>query len=146
MRNFPMKTTNQIPILFLCLLSLLNSGQATRCYAADNKNEPTAFLDYLQIEAEKDNPDALCRLAMCYGSGSNGCDIDDAKSCELFQKAAKYADKGIASAQYSRGMCYILGYGGPQDGEKAFQWFRKSADQGFAEALMMLALAYTQAG
>jgi len=114
-------------------------------HAADEKSEPTTFFDYLDMEAEKDNPDALCRLAISYHQRSDfDGDIDEAKACELFQKAAKHADKGIASAQYSRGMCYAFGYGGPQDREKAFQWIRKAADQGFAEALCMLALAYQQ--
>jgi len=135
-----MKATIQTRLILLCLLTLLSP--AVGCHAADDKGEPATFLDYLHAEAEKDNPDALCRLAMIYGSDSHGGDIDEAKSCELHQKAAKHADKGIASAQFSRGMCYGFGYGVPQDNEKAFQWFRKSADQGFADALLMLALAY----
>lgn len=127
-------------ILFLCLLTMLIQGIA--CHGADNENDPATFLAYLQAEAEKDNPDALCRLAKCYFSGTNGCEVDKEKASELFQLAAEHADNGIASAQFSKGMCYLSGYGFPYNNEKAFQWFRRAADQGFTDALFMLGLAY----
>ena len=130
----PIKQT----ILFLLLtlsLSGCNNG-------ADTKIDQTTPRKVLQTEAEKDNPDALCQLALHYGSGTNGYDFDEEKAGELFQKAAKYADKGIASAQFCRGMCYLAGNGVEPDVREAVRWFHKSAEQDFADAQFMLGMVY----
>ena len=91
----------------------------------------------LAAEAKKDNPDALCQLALGYGDAG-----DDEKAGELFRKAAKYADKGIASAQFARGMCYLAGNGFDPDAREAGRWFHKSAEQDFVDAQMMLTMVY----
>lgn len=45
-------------------------------------------------------------------------------------------------ADYNRGMTYLTGQGVPADSAKAVQYFRKSADAGFARAQYMLAQCY----
>ena len=142
-----MKMIEQIRILFLCLPAVLSPPVG--CHGAENKNEQKAVkidrntpLDVLQAEVKKNNPDAMCQLAMRYGSGSNGCEVDEEKAFELYRKASKYADQGIASAQYCLGVCYFTGDAGEQDIPKALRWFRKSAEQDFFEAQMMLAIIY----
>jgi len=96
-----------------------------------DKNTP---LNILQTKADQDDPDALFQLALCYTFGLQDCDMDFDKAMKLYHQAAKYADKGIASAQTSRGMCYWFGYEVEKDIEEAFIWFNKASDQQFAEA------------
>ncbi|MDR1053879.1 MAG: sel1 repeat family protein [Planctomycetaceae bacterium] len=99
----------------------------------------TSF-DVLKAEAEKNNPDALCWLSIYYAGGLNVCRIDKAKVLELHQKAAKFAESGSATAQFSQGICYFNGYGVTLNHGLAVNWFRKSADQNFAPALERLAM------
>lgn len=48
------------------------------------------------------------------------------------------AEAGNAHAQYNVGIFYLRGFGIPQDTEKANEWFRKSAAQGYKDAEQML--------
>ena len=47
-----------------------------------------------------------------------------------------------ASAQFERGLRYYCGDGVPVDYSKAAEWYRKSADQGFARAQCNLGFMY----
>jgi len=44
------------------------------------------------------------------------------------------AEKGLAEAQYSLGVCYERGDGVTQNPEKAVYWYRKAAQQNYAQA------------
>ena len=45
----------------------------------------------------------------------------------------KSAEMGYAPAQCKLGDCYANGQGVEEDEAKAVQWYRKAADQGYAE-------------
>ena len=60
---------------------------------------------------------------------------DNIKAFSLFSEAAL---GGNAEAQYLIWKCYLRGYGVPCDDERGMGWLRKSADQGFAKALLLL--------
>ncbi|MDR1053884.1 MAG: hypothetical protein LBL39_06875 [Planctomycetaceae bacterium] len=96
--------------------------------------------DILKNEAEKDNPDALCWLSICYAGGLNVCPIDKTKISNLNQRAAKFANNGSVAAQFCQGICYFCGYGVKLNHEEAVKWFRKSAEQNFAPAQERLAM------
>ena len=48
------------------------------------------------------------------------------------------ADAGEASAQFNLGWMYYLGWGVPQDDAEAAAWYRRSAEQGHADAQFYL--------
>ena len=56
-----------------------------------------------------------------------------------FSKNQKQAKKGNAAAQFNLGICYEQGRGVEKDTKKAFEWYKKSAEQGFADAQYNLA-------
>ncbi|MDR1483257.1 MAG: hypothetical protein LBT09_00385 [Planctomycetaceae bacterium] len=91
-------------------------------------------LELLKAEAGKNNPDALCWLSIAYTCGLNICQIDRTRVPKLRQEAAKFADEGIASAQFCRGVCYFCGYGVDVAPAEAVKWFRLAANQNFAPA------------
>ena len=101
-------------------------------------------LKVLQAEAEKGNPDAQCWLAICYEIGLQDCNIDKPQAEEWFSKAAKHTDEKSAAVQHSKAVCYGNGYGiaKTKDLEKAAEWHRKAAEQGFAPAQCSLGLCY----
>ena len=61
---------------------------------------------------------------------------------QKYESAVQYytraAEMGNAEAQYKLGCCYETGTGVEQDLNKAEFWFRQSADQGMAQALIAL--------
>ncbi|MFI3290239.1 MAG: tetratricopeptide repeat protein [Opitutales bacterium] len=59
-------------------------------------------------------------------------------SLDNFNIAEKYAKEGNVLAQCSLGSLYYKGKGVKQDHNKAFEYYKKSADQGQAEAIDML--------
>ena len=89
-------------------------------------------LEILQREAEKDNPEALYYLAMCYLIGLNDSPADEIeiKASELFQRGSKFADSGNPFAQCCHGNCFQNAFGVEADLEEAAKWYRKAAEQG----------------
>lgn len=53
---------------------------------------------------------------------------------EYHTKVIRAAKHGDAKAQFSLGEMYYIGDSVPQDYGEAVKWFRKAADQGYAEA------------
>ncbi len=47
------------------------------------------------------------------------------------------AEQGYAVAQAILGSMYYLGNGVTKDDEEAFKWYRKAADQGCSESIMI---------
>ncbi|MDE7413285.1 MAG: sel1 repeat family protein [Muribaculaceae bacterium] len=60
-----------------------------------------------------------------------------AKALELFRKI-----DGDKEAQYYIGVMYAIGYGVTKDYQEALKWYRKAAEQGFAEAMCNLGVTY----
>src|SRR5918911_1031109 len=52
------------------------------------------------------------------------------------------AEAGDAPSQFNLGLMYLDGTGVPQNDEKAVEWFRRSADQGYAKAQGNLGALY----
>ena len=73
-----------------------------------------------------------------YGAGA-GVPQDDALCAAWYHKAA---DQGVAHAQSTLGLLYMVGQGVPQDYGQAMMWCRKAADQGDAVALLYLGILY----
>lgn len=59
-----------------------------------------------------------------------------------FPAFLKAAELGNASAQFSAGILYKLGYGTKQDPEKAFFWIGKAAEQGQKQSLAEIGQMY----
>lgn len=53
------------------------------------------------------------------------------------------AHKGDAAAQTKYGQMLANGVGGTQDAAAAFRWFKKAADQGYADAYFYMGIAYS---
>ncbi|MEE2662403.1 MAG: hypothetical protein VYB39_05190, partial [Pseudomonadota bacterium] len=54
--------------------------------------------------------------------------IQDHEEAAKFNR--KFAERGVADAQYSLGGMYALGEGVIQDYKEAAKWYRKAAEQG----------------
>ncbi len=52
------------------------------------------------------------------------------------------AKKGVAEAQHNLGLMLARGEGVGQDNERAFKWFKESAEQGYAPSQNALGLMY----
>ncbi|MBT4669108.1 MAG: sel1 repeat family protein, partial [Candidatus Ruthia sp.] len=57
-------------------------------------------------------------------------------------KIVEAADAGDAKAQLEFGIMWDEGYWIWQDTERAIKWYKKSAEQGFVQAQMMLGVVY----
>jgi TPR repeat protein len=68
---------------------------------------------------------------------SNGRGVTEA-NLQAFRLFFQAATEGNDEAQFSLGVCYRDGNGGPQDYSQAARWFRMAAEQGHAEAQFCL--------
>jgi tetratricopeptide (TPR) repeat protein len=82
-----------------------------------------------------------------------GGPVDDARAAYArgsYQEALRIlrveADRGSAEAQFILGLIYQAGKGVPQDDIQAAQWYRKAADQKFAQAEVALGSLYVTGG
>jgi TPR repeat protein len=75
----------------------------------------------------------LLFITTCAATAQTAQDIADLKV---------KAESGDAKAQFQLGRDYVLGDGVPQDFAQASLWYRRAADQGFAEAQSSLGSAY----
>jgi len=80
----------------------------------------------------------LITLALTFGllcaSGSAKEKKDDAPDPKKFEEYKAKAVKGDAKAQYTLGFFYDNGTGVEKDEKEAVKWYRKAAEQNFAEA------------
>lgn len=67
---------------------------------------------------------------------------DDLRKLLARDKAQALAEQGDAKAQHEFGLMNIEGEGMPSDFAKAAQWFRKAADQEYADAQLSLGMMY----
>ena len=59
-----------------------------------------------------------------------------------FNQMQRWANQGIAEAQFNLGLIYDNGEGVQQDYSKAAQWYEKAANQGMPDAQFNLGLMY----
>jgi len=50
------------------------------------------------------------------------------------EKWAQAANQGLIAAQCELGVLYSNGQGAPESDKEAVEWFRKAANQGYAQA------------
>ncbi|PKC74018.1 kinase-like protein [Rhizophagus irregularis] len=131
-----------------------------------NKDEIKAF-EYYKKSAENGNINAKFQLGYCYVSGV-GTEVNKIRGFELYDEAAgnnnnniqvinnekidtyldkinhwyKKAAENDSSALYDLGMCYEFGKGVYQNEIRAFEFYKKSADQGFNDAQCKLGYCY----
>ncbi len=91
------------------------------------QDDAKAFQYFSQAD---DDPYAQNELAYMYATGK-GTPQNYNKAFYYYKAAANH---GLASAQYSLGLCYLHGLGTTPDKILALSWFKKSADQGFEPA------------
>ncbi|KAA8495808.1 Secretory immunoglobulin A-binding protein EsiB [Porphyridium purpureum] len=97
-------------------------------------------LQRLHLAAEAGIASAQFRLAMKYGSGTDGVQLDEQNAIKWFQKAAVAGD---ARAQFIMGGMYAEGECGLQrDMRKAVKWFRKAAVQEHRVAQFNMSICY----
>lgn len=106
---------------------------------------------YWEKAADKGDVLALQLLARCYENGDGGVEQDLTKAAELYCKAAArrngygYGER-YKNKKYELGYRYIKGLGVNQDGEKAFFWFCKAAQEGDLGGLYMVGFCYELGG
>ena len=86
----------------------------------------------------------LCLMTpLLSGTDSFCASIDNLSEAQI-QKGIgiieKNAKEGDATAQYRIGVIYRKGFHVPQDKAKAFEWFRKAAEQGHVKAQYTLCI------
>ncbi|RIA91520.1 hypothetical protein C1645_821930 [Glomus cerebriforme] len=90
----------------------------------------------LQKLADNDDLEAQCNLAFCYQNGHG------VKEDEYFEEELELAITGNLMSQNYVGYCYQNGIGINKNEKKAFKWYFKSAENGFAEAQCNLGFCY----
>lgn len=128
------------------------------------KQDAKAAVETYLKAAEKGQSYAMFRLGQCFEKG-NGIEQNLTSAYNWYRKAAaaKYPQAGKAAdrikepgtvwdeavknnnpeAQYRLGCCYYFADSGlPKDLKKAFEWFKKSSDQGFVKATYNLGFFY----
>ena len=100
-----------------------------------NAQNYTEAVKCFRIAANQGYADAQFWLGYCYYRGF-GVEQEDIFAAPWFEKAAK---QGHAAAQYYYGVCCEYGFRGQTaDKQKAFEWYKKSAAQGNADAIKKL--------
>ncbi|MFN8771127.1 MAG: tetratricopeptide repeat protein [Neisseriaceae bacterium] len=92
-----------------------------------------------QTVSDMDNPEAICKLAICYQNGSCGMTKNMRKAFQLFQRAVNMGD---TSAMCHLGLCYQNGKGIAKNEQKAFELFQKAVNMGDEVAIFHLSLCY----
>ena len=107
--------------------------------AVEHPQDDSKAFEQCRKDADSGIPAAQYELSVRYALGS-GVEKDEAKAAEWCQKAAtKYPD-----AQFGIGYKYYTGNHGVTrpDYAKAFEWFKKAADSGYAEANYKIGVMY----
>lgn len=93
----------------------------------------------------KDNSDGKSKISNCDDDKENHIDLVSVKNIEdlSIEKLTLLENKThMAKVQYELGWRYDEGEGVDQDSAKAFEWYRKSAEQGFVGAQYSLGVMY----
>jgi len=108
-------------------------------YAAEG--QPTEAARAVQKAADQGSTDAMTEL-YCYYWEGRGVPSDEVKAMEWLTKAAEAKNP---RAEYLMGFrCNDERYVKPDKALEAFQWFRRSAEQNFANGLHHLGLCYLE--
>ena len=88
-------------------------------------------IKWYHLAAENNHVEAQVNLALIYYYGVDGTPRNYEEAVKWFERAA---DQGDPKAQYLLGDCLYIGRGTKKDKTSAIELYRKSAQQGFAEA------------
>ena len=103
-------------------------------------------LEECMAQAQQGNPDAQVSIAFCYIRGRHGLKKDEAKGFEYLQKGFEHlrqcAESGDGRCMAHLGEFYAEGLGVEQDKAQAYEWYRKSAEAGYARGMALLGLCY----
>lgn len=113
-------------------------GLANSLPQLDHKEDYKWAFELASKAAEKNNPDAIWNLALCYQNG-RGVRKNIKRAIKLFEKGA---DLGHAPSQNSLGSLYTNGSHIEPDYDKAIDLFKKAASQGNALAMKNLGYCY----
>ena len=113
------------------------TGQKTMKEALDEAGKSGSAEDRQRIAQ---SAYMMARMSLS-GTGPDGMPVEkNARAAfEYMQYAAEY---GLPEAQCDLALLYSEGIGTAKDNYKAFEWFRKSADQGYALAMHNVAAYY----
>ncbi|CAG8539987.1 10870_t:CDS:2 [Ambispora gerdemannii] len=104
--------------------------------------EPPSQIFKMIFERRNDETNYKTLLAFMYCQGI-GTEID---KCEMFRYYLIAAEQGDPVAANQTGWCFYEGVGTRKNSEKAFYWFQRSADGGYAMGLGWLGKCYEKVG
>lgn len=111
--------------------------QLVRLYYKEQK--PNQLLKWVQKGIENGSANAIYISSMLYRNGFLSIKIDIKKANEQLVMAA---ESGSPQAQHKLGVYYREGVFFDKSPERAFFWFSKSANQGYADANLAIGLMY----
>lgn len=108
-------------------------------YVSDNSNDQSKAIEYLQMAAKQNYPQALYSLGVCY---DNAIFVkqNSEKATDLFYKAAI---QDYAPAQNDYPISYYNTSAKQMEPSEIFEWFEKSAQQGYAPAQYHMSCCYS---
>ncbi|NLE55232.1 MAG: sel1 repeat family protein, partial [Lentisphaerae bacterium] len=95
------------------------------------KEKPAVSIDRLEKVAKAGNPNAQLALGKIYFEGRANVKQDYVEAIRWFTMAA---EAGNGAAMFNLGICYENGVGVAMNPTAAYDWYRKAADSGVAEA------------
>eukprot|EP00035_Acanthoeca_spectabilis_P019135 m.415201 g.415201 ORF g.415201 m.415201 type:complete len:1655 (+) comp16823_c0_seq80:4298-9262(+) len=93
-------------------------------------------LDLYQKAADLKSLEATITLGVCFERGE-GTEEDHEEAVRLYRLAASHR-----KAQFNLGNCFFVGNGVELNRTIAFQWFKRAADQGYADAQLCVGSCY----
>ena len=106
----------------------------------DNLSEES--IDYLMLASKNLNSNASCDLAIMYITQNDEKYLSDYN--RLYKQILKNAKNGNAECQYTVGIANATGVITEKNPEKAVEWYRKSAEQGYCQAIEGLIKCYEE--
>lgn len=97
-------------------------------YFRDEKNDLDKYEEWLEISSHLGNTKAVIQLIDYLSRGSYE------KQKQAYNLAKLYAEKNNGGAQYRLGLFYLNGIGVDADDSLAYDWIKKSADNGYEKA------------
>lgn len=113
------------------------------CYKYGGKNYAKDFDKAAEWYLKAfDRGDVYAIISMGHCFYKQGEHQDYSKAVECFTKAVEYCGAEQAREMIELGRCYKFGYGVPQNYEKAFEYYKKSAELGYRGAAYYLGCFY----
>lgn len=91
-------------------------------------------------QAENGDANAQFDLSILYGRGIG---VEQSPNKVRYWRG-RAAENGQPEAQYWTGYTYLYGQGEEKDFEKAYDWYKKSAEGGYVNAMSILGALYTE--